>query len=611
MVRPSGFSFLLPSLCLCVSVVSPLRANPPVASYLFPAGGQRGTTVPVRVGGLFLYKSCNFEMLGPGVTATKEIRSTPTRWFEGAVLPLPDSQQAEDYPKDMAGEVRVAADAALGPRRARLWTAEGAASGLTFVVGDLPEIVEQEIDGDPVPVEVKLPVTINGRIFPRGNIDDWCFSLRKGQTVTCEVNAARLGSPLDSRLQLFDPHGRAVAENDDHFGTDSFLRFTATEDGLHRVRIADANFKGGQAYVYRLTLTTAPYVEPPAVPQPADAAPGFRLALSPLDARNPQPADALTLPRGGSVKFRVAAERTGGFADPIPLTVDGLPDGVKATNTTIPAKQNQVDVTLTAEKTAAVGPSRLSVKSGTQTAVARSPAGPPEVDTVLLAVGLPVPFKVVGDFDMRWAARGSTYRRKYRLDRGGFDGPVEISLADRQARHLQGVTGPVLTVPPGVSEFEYTVTLPPWMETGRTCRVCVQAVGVVKEGSAEYVVGFSAVGNNDQMIAVVETGRLGIDVSKGSLAAAPGGSAALAVKVARGKGVAGPAKVELVLPPHVRGVKAEPVVIAADQTTATLTIHFDRDKLGPFNVPAVVRATIEDAGGPLTAEANVEIVPAD
>ena len=46
---------------------------------------------------------------------------------------------------------------------------------------------------------------MNGRrIFPRGNVDDWSFALRKGQTVTCEVNAARLGSPLDARVIAVD-----------------------------------------------------------------------------------------------------------------------------------------------------------------------------------------------------------------------------------------------------------------------------------------------------------------------------------------------------------------------------------------------------------------------
>ena len=53
------------------------------------------------------------------------------------------------------------------------------------MVGDMPEIVEQEIDGDTVPVAVQLPVTINGRIFPRENVDAWTFPARAGQTFTC------------------------------------------------------------------------------------------------------------------------------------------------------------------------------------------------------------------------------------------------------------------------------------------------------------------------------------------------------------------------------------------------------------------------------------------
>src|SRR2546430_6889940 len=62
MIRRPPRSPLFPSpplsrsavVALSLAVVPPLRANPPVASYVFPAGGQRGTTVPVRVGGLFL-----------------------------------------------------------------------------------------------------------------------------------------------------------------------------------------------------------------------------------------------------------------------------------------------------------------------------------------------------------------------------------------------------------------------------------------------------------------------------------------------------------------------------------------------------------------------------
>src|SRR5437773_9846740 len=100
-------------LASLITVAGPAPANPPVASYIFPAGGQCGKTVAVRVGGLFLYDKCGFEMLGPGVDASKELRRTRTLWLEGPILPLPDSQRQEDYPKDMAGQVKITADAAL------------------------------------------------------------------------------------------------------------------------------------------------------------------------------------------------------------------------------------------------------------------------------------------------------------------------------------------------------------------------------------------------------------------------------------------------------------------------------------------------------------------
>src|SRR5437764_11132631 len=150
-IMSNSIRFLGGPLCsLCVFVVS-AAANPPVASYVFPAGGQRGTTVQVRVGGLFLHDRCGFDLAGRGLTASPELTRTPRIWFEGPLLPLPESQQQEDYPADMAGTVTVARDAPVGARRGRLVTSQGAAGGLVFVVGELPEVVEREADGDPIP----------------------------------------------------------------------------------------------------------------------------------------------------------------------------------------------------------------------------------------------------------------------------------------------------------------------------------------------------------------------------------------------------------------------------------------------------------------------------
>src|SRR5437870_2074936 len=134
------------AIVLLLSVPTLAAANPPVASYIFPAGAQRGAKVNVRVGGLFLYDKCGFEMLGPGVTVPATLNRTKTTWFEGPILPLPDSQRVEDYPKDMAGALTIATDAPLGVRYWRLWTSQGATSAMKFMVGDLPEIVEDEID---------------------------------------------------------------------------------------------------------------------------------------------------------------------------------------------------------------------------------------------------------------------------------------------------------------------------------------------------------------------------------------------------------------------------------------------------------------------------------
>src|SRR5439155_18131574 len=92
---------------ILVLAAGPASANPPVASYIFPAGGQRGKTVDVRVGGLFLYDKCGFEILGPGVDTAKQLRRTRTLLLEGPILPLPDSQRQEDYPQDMAGQVKI------------------------------------------------------------------------------------------------------------------------------------------------------------------------------------------------------------------------------------------------------------------------------------------------------------------------------------------------------------------------------------------------------------------------------------------------------------------------------------------------------------------------
>jgi hypothetical protein len=755
-------------------------ADPPEAKYLFPAGGQRGTTVRFHAGGLYLNQSCSLEMIGRGVEASPVVRRVPSPWFEGPVLPLPESQRQEDYPRAMAGTVKIGADAPIGDRYMLLRTAQGVTAPLRFVVGTIPEIVEDEIDGEPIPIPVTAPVTINGRIFPHEDVDIWAVTLKKGQTLTAIVDAERFGSPLQAILEIRDPAGKPLAESV-YAGRDPRLRITAAMDGVYQVHITDARSDGGPAFVYRLTLTTGPVVDHvfplgsrrgfrvdvevigagvparttiaipsdsgataqahigdslpfalnvddlpevretdtpdpvrgnflpgPAVGNGRIAVPGevdrwgfsarkgetWELELraarlgSPLlgvltvtdtagkelaraeagsgpgvdpSLRFTAPADGLfvatvqdrfrsrggptfayrlrvtrpnpdfdlsfqalgvTVTRGQSAPLRVLARRHGSFTGPIALTIDGLPDGVSAPKEiVIPANQPQADIPLKADATAKVqgalirvrGTAMLSLAPFTAVVVPATRTATwtddPAVDRVRLAVAVPTPFKIAGDYELRLIPRGTVYSRHYRIQRIGFAGPIEIDLADKQARHLQGATGPRLVVPSDKSEFDYPVTLPPWMETGRTCRVCVMGTATVKDpGGTEHVVTYSSREQNDQVIAVVEPERLGLRLDRPTVMVERGKSLELKIEVHRGEGLVGRAAVEVLIPRSVKGVTADPVRIGADSTSGKVMLRFAADCRGPFPSPLTVRAVVVNDGKPVTAERKLELV---
>jgi hypothetical protein len=55
---------------------------------------------------------------------------------------------------------------------------------------------------------IAAPVTVNGKLLAAEN--DFRFKARKGEKLVLEVNANRLGSPLDSMLEILDPQGHPV-----------------------------------------------------------------------------------------------------------------------------------------------------------------------------------------------------------------------------------------------------------------------------------------------------------------------------------------------------------------------------------------------------------------
>lgn len=763
---------LVPVFVVLTSALA--RAEPPNVSHIFPAGAQRGTAVDVRVGGFYLHGRASFHVAGEKIKATPEVIAVENFWIEGPMILKPDSQQKEDYPKDHGGQITVAADALPGVRHWHCRTSQGTTPTMKFVVGDLPETIEREIDGAPIPETVALPVTINGRIFPREDVDLWKFRAEAGQMISCLLASRSLGYPLDAHVEIIGPGGglvRGVRRDIDSAG-DPTVTFRTKETGEYTVKLHDGGFAGGPHLVYRLTIRSGPRLESVfplggrrgettgirvngtetvevAMPAAGDAlaqrfgelgtaalhvadlpelrAPGpFTLpamlngcidaprkaetwtidlkkgqgiALEVLarrlgtkldsvmtlcdaagaeltrnDDRAAGEADSAllyTAPKDGTYQVRITdrfstrggpqfgyrvratplegadfeltlsadfvnvtrqteAEAAAPAAKPkappkgaalrvtltplgevnkeVKLEAIGLPDGVTLETPLLNPRQKFVDLRFAASPRAKIqvaeitirGTTEINGRSVTRDAVFSTAFGEPAAERVRLAIAPAVPFRHVGEY---WVTNdqpsGTTLSKHYRLERDGFDGPITVSLADRQGRCLQGVTGAPLVIPPGATEFTYTALFPPDLELGRTNRLQLMLVGEITDfDGTRHTVSHTSFEQNEQMISVVTEGLLKLTPAKSSLLFQPGSRVALPFTLRRSAAVARrPLRVSLKVPPHITGVAAAPVLLSDGASEGIITLAF-APNAGPFNMPLTLLAETADQEAP-------------
>ncbi|MGE5191514.1 MAG: hypothetical protein ACM3U2_03365, partial [Deltaproteobacteria bacterium] len=232
----------------------------PASTHIFPAGGRRATVVPVRVGGEFLPPYTRFRLVGDGVSAPPELVEKATGNYEPSPRRKPGGSPI-NYPREWRSEITIAADAPLGQKLWRVSSARGGTGGRPFIVGDLPEFIESESNSIPGDAErVVLPVTINGQIAGERDLDYFRFDAAAGEVVSVDVAATRLGSPLDPVVEIQDAKGRRLAAQEIRVGSDPVLAFRVPATDEYRLLVSNLNFHGGPQYVYRVTLTTAPYI---------------------------------------------------------------------------------------------------------------------------------------------------------------------------------------------------------------------------------------------------------------------------------------------------------------------------------------------------------------
>jgi hypothetical protein len=219
-----------------------------------------------------------------------------------------------------------------------------------FDVDELPESVaglENKGVSDS-PVDVSIPVILNGRIGRSGAWNAYHFKGKAGEEIVAEVMARRLESPMDSVLRVTNAKGELLAFNDDFedkgsglntHHADSRLSLKLPADGDYCVSIGDAQKGFGRDYGYRLRLS--------------HPRPDFELRVVPssLDSRP-----------GTCVPLTVYALRKDGFTNDIEVVLKNAPKGFVLSGGWIPAGTEKARMTLSSPGGALSAPARLELE---------------------------------------------------------------------------------------------------------------------------------------------------------------------------------------------------------------------------------------------------------
>ncbi len=230
----------------------------PQLTSISPRAAQRGQTIDITLEGKNINKNAQVWFSKEGITAEIKKKSpAATVRFNGSGI----SGNIPNNPR-LVISFQIAPEAPLGNHQIRLITPNGVSNPQNFIVGDLPETKEQEPNATTAEANLlELPVTVNGTVASIDDVDMFRFKLKKGARLICDINAQRMGSPLDSYIELFDPSGTEVVKSGDGNGLDSFIDFTTEQEGEYTLYLRDIRYQGGGNYIYRLSIGELPYLQ--------------------------------------------------------------------------------------------------------------------------------------------------------------------------------------------------------------------------------------------------------------------------------------------------------------------------------------------------------------
>jgi hypothetical protein len=301
---------------------------------------------------------------------------------------------------------------------------------------DVNETVDSA-DASKAPRAERWPVAFNGILARPDERDHFRFAAKKGDVVEFNVFAWRVGSPLDSLIEVYGPDGRLLGQNDDDATHDSRLQVTIEADGDQVVRIRDKRKAGGPLYTYRIEVDR---------PTPALA------AFLPTASRKSQSGNSLTVPRGNRVLAYLGVQRQGDEG-PVTLTPGDLPRGVRMTPARIAADEYLVPVVLEADADAPLAGVLVPVTAKSERLtggfrqvvdLARGPGDSSlhsvEVDRLAIAVTNAVPYRVSIVPPTTGLTADGTLEVRVRIEREkDFTGDLDVTLPLLP----HGVEGPI------------------------------------------------------------------------------------------------------------------------------------------------------------------------
>jgi hypothetical protein len=218
----------------------------PTLTGVFPVGGQRGTSFTITASGTF--------------------EKWPVKvWVSSPFLKI--------EPGKAKGELLVKSDAKTPPGVywLRLYDDSGASELRPILLGLFADQLEVEPNDETNTAQpVAGPKCIHGKLNKSGDVDCFSVTAKRGETLVASLDAHHLlKSPIDAILQIVSPAGQVLAENHDHRGLDPQLAFKVPADGTYIVRVfafpamPDSSIRhfGSDASVYRISITTGPWVE--------------------------------------------------------------------------------------------------------------------------------------------------------------------------------------------------------------------------------------------------------------------------------------------------------------------------------------------------------------